>query len=176
MNEITTLLTCLHPLLDSKIYRQLQIVSEALLMMTGRITMLSMSRWTGKGGSYRTLQRFFKQDIPWLNLNWAIAKKSLEKSDGVVLVAGDATTVTKSGKKTFGLGRFFSSIYSRAVPGIAFQILSLLEVNKRISWPILIEQILPKPKTKKEQNPKKKQNEAEVDPKVQKTRIAVMSN
>jgi putative transposase len=53
MTEITTLLTCLYPLLDSTLYRQLIIVSETLLAMTGRITMLSISRWAGKGGSYR---------------------------------------------------------------------------------------------------------------------------
>jgi putative transposase len=80
----------------------------------------------------------------------------LKKSTGAILIAGDATTVTKSGKKTFGLGKFFSSIYSRAVPGIAFQVLSLIDVEKRKSWPMLIEQILPKPKQKKPSAKKKK--------------------
>jgi len=51
MNEITTILTCLHPLLDTNTYRQLQVISQILLMMTGRITMLSISRWAGKGGA-----------------------------------------------------------------------------------------------------------------------------
>ncbi len=142
MNEITTLLTCLHPLLDTSTYRQLQIISQTLLAMTGRITMLSMSRWAGKGASYRTMQRFFAKDILWDSLDWAIAAAFLKQHSGAILIAGDATTVTKSGKKTYGLGRFFSSIYSRAVPGIAFQTLSLLDVDKRTSWLMLIEQIL----------------------------------
>jgi len=51
MNEITTILTCLHALLDTNTYRQLQVISQTLLMMTGRITMPSISRWTGKGGA-----------------------------------------------------------------------------------------------------------------------------
>ena len=148
MTEITTLFTYLHPLLTSTHYRQLMMISEALLAMTGRITMLNISRWTGKGGSYRTIQRFFMSNIQWDALNWAIIKRSLS-SQGVILAAGDATTVTKSGKKTHGLGRFFSSIYSRAVPGIAFQTLSLIDVTTRFSWPLLIEQILPKPKQDK---------------------------
>ena len=148
MTEITTLFTYLHPLLTSTHYRQLMMISEALLAMTGRITMLNISRWTGKGGSYRTIQRFFMSNIQWDALNWAIVKRSLS-SQGVILAAGDATTVTKSGKKTHGLGRFFSSIYSRAVPGIAFQTLSLIDVTTRFSWPLLIEQILPKPKQDK---------------------------
>ena len=155
MNEITTILTCLHPLLDTSTYRQLRIISQTLLVMTGRITMLSISRWAEKGGSYRTVQRFFTKEIRWDSLNWAIAKTLLTKS-GPIIIAGDATTVTKSGKKTFGLGKFFSSIYSRAVPGIAFQTLSLLDVENRTSWPMLIEQILPKPKQKTKKKKKEK--------------------
>jgi len=149
MNEINTILTSLQPLLKRSTYRQFQLIIQTLLAMTGRITMLSISRWAEKGGSYRTVQRFFTKDIPWSSLNWAIAKEFSLQDDAPILIAGDATTITKSGKKTFGLGKFFSSIYSRAVPGISFQVLSLLNVEKRTSWPILIEQILPKPKPEK---------------------------
>lgn len=155
MNEIATILVCLHPLLDRSTYRQLLVISESLLAMTGRVTMLGISRWAEPGGSYRTIQRFFAKDICWPSLNWSIAKASFGDSSGVIIAAGDATTVTKSGKETFGLGKFFSSIYSRPVPGIAFQCLSLLNVEKRKSWPILTEQILPKPKQEKS-NPQKK--------------------
>lgn len=159
MTDLCTLLICLRPLLDTSTYRQLQIISQTILMMTGRITMLGISRWAEKGCSYRTVQRFFTKNIPWGALNWVIAKSFLKQYAGDIIIAGDATTVTKSGRKTFGLGKFFSSIYSRAVPGIAFQTLSLLNTKMRMSWPILIEQILPKPKQKKstcQKNKKKK--------------------
>ena len=116
MNEINTLLIVLQPFLSTAHFRQLTLISEALLMMQGRITMLGISRWTRRGGSYRTIQRFFTTSIDWGALNWQLIKPFVSKSSGVMLIAGDATTVTKSGKETFGLGRFFSSIYSRAVP------------------------------------------------------------
>lgn len=164
MTEITTLLTCLHPLLSSTHYRQIITVSEALLAMTGRITMLGISRWARKGGSYRTVQRFFMSTIQWDVLNWAIIKASLS-THGVILIAGDATTVTKSGKETHGLGRFFSSIYSRAVPGIAFQTLSLIDVNARSSWPLLMKQMLPKAKQKKSATAVKKTKRGKGRPK-----------
>ena len=153
MSEITTLLLSLQPLLSSNLFRQLAIVSEALLMMQGRVTMLGISRWTRRGGSYRTLQRFFLSDIDWGPLNWRLIKPQLTPQ-GVILIAGDATTVTKSGQQTFGLGRFFSSIYSRAVPGIAFQTLSLIDVEARRSWPVLMEQIAPKKPKEKEESHK----------------------
>lgn len=158
MIELITLFSCLSPLLDKTTLKQLSVITQALLMMTGRITMLGISRWAGKGGSYRTIQRFFNKNIHWEKLNWALSKPTLQEQNGVILIAGDATTVTKSGKKTFGLGRFFSSIYSRAVPGIAFQTLSLIDVGARCSWPILTEQMQPKTKkeTKKENGKGKK--------------------
>ena len=144
MTEISTLLTCLHTLISATHLRQLQIISLAMLSMSGRVTMLGLSRWTQKGGSYRTIQRFFSEKIPWDALNLALVSFCLDQKSGVVLIAGDATTVTKSGKETFGLGKFFSSIYSRAVPGLSFQCLSLIDVNGRKSWPVMMEQILPK--------------------------------
>ena len=164
MTEITTLFTCLHPLLDSTLHRQLIMISETLLAMTGRITMLGISRWAGKGGSYRTIQRFFTSTLPWDTLNWAILK-TLLPAQGVILIAGDATTVTKSGKETHGLGRFFSSIYSRAVPGIAFQTLSLIDVTARSSWPLLMEQILPNIKSASSDKQKQKNKQGRGRPK-----------
>ncbi|MCO5196627.1 MAG: transposase [Anaerolineae bacterium] len=43
--------------------RQLSVIIPALLAMTGRVTMLGISRWAEKGGSYRTIQRFFHTAI-----------------------------------------------------------------------------------------------------------------
>ena len=58
MSEITTVLLCLQPLLSTSLFHQLTIISEALLMMQGRVTMSGISCWTRRGGSYRTIQRF----------------------------------------------------------------------------------------------------------------------
>lgn len=155
MSEITTILLCLQPAVSTTLFRQLRLISEALLMMQGRVTMLGISRWAGKGGSYRTIQRFFLSPILWETVNWTLIKPWLCQRVGAILIAGDATTVTKAGKKTYGLGRFFSSIYSRAVPGIAFQTLSLIDVGNRCSWPVLMEQLAPPVKQNKTPKPAK---------------------
>jgi putative transposase len=49
--------------------------------------------------------------------------------------------VTKSGKMTYGLDRFFSSLYGKTVPGLCFLSLSLLSVKRRTSYPVLTEQV-----------------------------------
>jgi hypothetical protein len=44
--------------LDATSLHRMGIVVTALFAMSGRVTMLGISRWSGKGGSYRTIQRF----------------------------------------------------------------------------------------------------------------------
>ena len=58
MLDILTLLQCLQPYIGATSMRQLSRIVQAMLAMTGRVTMLGISRWTDFGGSYRTIQRF----------------------------------------------------------------------------------------------------------------------
>jgi putative transposase len=97
---------------------------SAMLVMTGRITMLGLSRWAGKGGSYRTMQRFFSTVLPWATLFWVFVRQHVYRPEEVYLLAGDAVVATKAGKPTQGLDRFFSSLYGKPVPGLAFFTLS----------------------------------------------------
>lgn len=122
--------------------RQFSTIAMALLAMTGRVTMLGISRWTANGGSYRTVQRFFSTVIPWASLFWLLFRSHLFDPDDAYLLAGDETVVTKSGKHTPGLDRFFSSLYGKSVPGLAFFTLSLISTKQRRSFPISVEQVL----------------------------------
>ncbi len=63
ITEIIATLSALSPHLNRRTLNQLAIIVEAVLAMTGRVTMLGLSRWAEKGGSYRTVQRFFKEKI-----------------------------------------------------------------------------------------------------------------
>jgi hypothetical protein len=122
--------------------RQFSCIVEALLAMTGRVTMRGISRWTAKGGSYRTVQRFFTTLLPWATLFWLFFRTHLFLPDDVYLLAGDETVVTKAGKHTHGLDRFFASLYGKPVPGLAFFTLSLLSTKQHRSFPIALEQVV----------------------------------
>lgn len=140
MTDIIALLACLDQCVDKTTVRQLNRIIVAMLTMTGRVTMLGLSRWTAKGGSYRTIQRLFGKSLPWLQMSWLFVRHHLLNSDDEFLLAGDETVVTKAGKQTYGLDRFFSSIYGKPVPGLAFFALSLVSVQARKSYPLLVEQ------------------------------------
>jgi len=141
MPDIMVVLACLSQCIEPTTLRQLGRVIEALLSISGRVTMKGLSRWSSKGGSYRTIQRLFNTPLNWLALNWLLIRHHLWDADDVALISGDHVVVTKSGKTTYGLDRFFSSLYGKAVPGLCFLTLSLLSVKHRISYPMVTEQV-----------------------------------
>jgi len=105
--DILTLFACFETLATPTSCRQLAIIAEAILTLTGRVTMLSISRWTARGGSYRTINRFFATDLSWTELLVKFFQTHLFNPRNEFILAGDATTVTKSGKRTHGIGLFF---------------------------------------------------------------------
>lgn len=141
MAEIMALLTKISQTVSGTELRQLSVIVPAMLAMTGSVTMLNLSRWTGKGGSYKTISRFYNTKIAWLKVNWALSGKQLAETDAIYLIGGDETVVTKAGKKTYGLDRFFSSIYKRAVPGLSFFGVTLISVATQQATMMLMEQL-----------------------------------
>jgi putative transposase len=148
MVAILPLLLCLHPEMTMTSIRQFSRIALALLAMTGRVTMLGISRWSGQGGSYRTIQRFFATTLPWASLFWLFFRTHLFQSDDLYLLAGDETVVTKAGTHTHGLDRFFASLYGKSVPGLAFFTLSLISTTQRRSFPLALEQVVRSPEEK----------------------------
>jgi putative transposase len=61
---------------------------------------------------------------PWLSSYWLFFKVHLLRPEDEYILAGDESVITKTGKKTYGIDRFFSSIYGKPVPGLAFFALS----------------------------------------------------
>jgi len=140
--DILALLQCLQPAVSRTTLRQCSRVVAALLAMTGRVTMLGISRWAGPGGSYRTVQRFFSQVLPWAMLFWVFFRQHIYRADEAYLLVGDEVVATKAGKLTHGLDRFFASLYGKPVPGLAFFTLSLVSVQARRSFPMRVEQVV----------------------------------
>lgn len=141
--NILPLLQCLEPGLTRTHIRQLSCIILAMLSMTGRVTMLGISRWTERGGSYRTVQRFFStQALPWAQLCWLFFRQHLLCADDTYVLAGDETVVTKAGKQTHGLDRFFAGLYQRVVPGLSFFTFSLVSTQQRCAYPLRIEQVV----------------------------------
>jgi putative transposase len=142
MTEILALLQPLEHSISKTTIKQLSRIITAMIAMSGRVTMLGISRWAGTGGSYRSIQRFFYTVIPWSQVFWEFIHNNLMKKEDVYLLAGDECVVTKSGKKTYGLDLFFSGLLKRTIPSLSFFTLALVNVKERRSYPICMEQTI----------------------------------
>ena len=151
MTEILALLQNIAPVVSPTILLQLSHVLYGLLITNGRITMLEISRWTERGGSYRTLQRLYHTPLLWLQIQWVFFTSQLQKADHDYIAAGDEVVFGKAGRETYGIGRFFSSLQNRVIPGLSFFTFSVIDVKERQSYPIQAVQMV----KEKEENKKK---------------------
>lgn len=122
--------------------------------------MLGISRWSEKGGSYRSIQRFYTTVIPWAQVFWAFFRAHLFEQQDTYLLAGDESVVTKAGKHTHGLDYFFSNLQQRTVPGLSFFTLSLVSLQQRRSYPLYVEQQIRTEAEKAESKAKKQAKKA----------------
>jgi putative transposase len=138
--NILTLFACCSPLISTVSIARLADIAQAVLTMTGRITMLGISRWSEKGNSYRTIQRFYAAKLPWAEMLAEFVRHHLFNPNHEYILAGDATTVTKSGSETHGINRFFSGCLGAVVKGLEFFVISLIDVERRESYPLAVNQ------------------------------------
>jgi putative transposase len=139
------ILALLKPIEDSiskTTLKQMSRIILAMLAMTGRVTMMGLARWAGEGGSYRTIQRFYSTAIPWVEVFWQFFSQCLLQKEDVYIIAGDESVVSKAGKNTYGLGRYFSGLQQKVIPSLSFFVFSLVNVNQRHSYPVCVEQTI----------------------------------
>lgn len=156
MTEILALLQNIAPVVSATILQQMSHVIYGMLISNGRITMLELSRWTEKGGSYRTLQRLYHTPLLWLQIQWIFFIRQVQKTNHEYIAAGDEVVFGKAGKETYGIGRFFSGLQNRVIPGLSFFVFSLINVKERQSYPIQAIQMV----KEKEANQKKVKKKA----------------
>ena len=132
--DIVALLQCLQPAVTKTTRRQCSRIVLAMLVMTGRVTMLGLSRGPGQGAVIGRCNAFSPRSsrgppcsgcsfvsmctVPRMSTSWSAMNLA-----------------TKAGKQTHGLDRSFSSLYGKPVPGLAFFALSLVSTQQRRSFP-----------------------------------------
>ncbi|MBZ0278131.1 MAG: transposase [Anaerolineae bacterium] len=140
MSDIVALLRCLTPYLSNTTMRQMKQIIVAMLCIPDRVTMLSIVRWTERGGSYRTIQRWYHTPLDWAAMLWAVVRVYLLDPGGEYLLASDEVVISKAGKATHGRGRFYSSLAQRPINSVSFLAVSLIDVQARRSYPLQVEQ------------------------------------
>lgn len=94
------------------------------LGMQCRYTFSNMSRWGGL--SEKSYRNGFDRLFDWFNFNIRLVKQSCGKE---VLAVFDPSYIKKSGKKTYGLGKFWSGTRQRALKGLEIGCLAFVDVS-----------------------------------------------
>jgi putative transposase len=154
--DILTLFTCCSTVATATSIRQMAIIAQAILTRTGRVTMLSISRWAGACGSYQTVNRFFATRLAWMALKVKFFQTHLFNPTAEYFAVGDETIVSKAGHSTHGLGRFYSGLKKQVIKGLSFFVFSLVNVNESESSPLAVKQMLKEEGEKTEPPQKRK--------------------
>jgi putative transposase len=129
---------------NSPTFNTFNIIVMTMLYMSGSKNMLNISRWAKL--SYKKVERFFDKSICWLSINLAFLNFLVNKSE--FILASDETLATKSGNKTHGLDKFFSSTLKKVVKAICMNYISLIDVNSGKSHPVYCRQLVFTPEEK----------------------------
>jgi putative transposase len=141
--------------------RILNEICKGIFRLNGKVTGLNISRYTDKGGSHRSIQRFFKSKINWKNLKLKLFEVFFFSTEDTYMLVADECVKGKSGKSTFGIDRFFSSMSGKVIPSISFLHFAFLSEKNHDSYSVSAEQIVKEKKkvvSKKKTSKKKKKS------------------
>jgi len=119
-----------------------------ILALRGRVNYRNLARY----GDYseRTYSRQFQGPFPWLDFHAKTLRTALPEAHELI-AAQDASFIPKSGKKTYGLDKFYNSVVSRPERGLEISALAVIDVTQKGAYIAAVEQTPPTPELKKEQ-------------------------
>lgn len=114
---------------------------ELLFSIQGRINFENLSRYSKYDES--TFGRRFAEFFDWLGFNQSIISSAKVGTQGIVVCAIDCSFISKSGKKTFGLDKFWSGCAQATKKGLEISVLALIDVAAAMAWTLDVTQTPP---------------------------------
>jgi hypothetical protein len=111
---------------------------ELLFSIHGRVTFENLSRYSFYDES--TFRRRFSQFFDWLSFNASLIKSADIGKTGAVIAAIDCSFISKSGKKTFGIDKFWSGCANVSKKGLEISVLALIDVATATAWTLDVTQ------------------------------------
>jgi hypothetical protein len=105
---------------------------ELLFSIQGRINFENLSRFSFYDES--TFRRRFSQFFDWLGFNKSLIETAKVGCQGKVIAVIDCSFISKSGKHTFGLDKFWSGCLGKAKKGLEISVLGLIDVFTATAW------------------------------------------
>lgn len=108
-----------------------------ILALRGRFNYRNLARY----GAYceHTYARHFAQPFPWLAYHAQVIQQAVPASHQL-MIAQDASFVPKSGKASWGIGRFYNGCASRVERGQEISTLAVVDLTQKGAYVVAVEQ------------------------------------
>jgi len=112
----------------------------AILTARGKINFRNLSRYSDL--SERTYSRQFAKPFEFVAFNREVINEGTGRENERIVVC-DASFVSKSGKKTYGLDRFWNGCHSRTEKGLEVSSVAIVDVEKNTGFTLSVRQTEP---------------------------------
>lgn len=112
-----------------------------LYSMQGRANFENMSRYCKV--DEKTFRRNYSKFFDWLRFNYLLFELWGKTPGGTILAALDCSFVSKSGKSTYGLDKFWSGVLQRSKRGLEISVIALIDVLSASAWVLDVTQTPP---------------------------------
>ena len=108
----------------------------AFLSGKGRNNFLHLSRWANI--SAKTLSRNFRKSFDFSKFNSLLV--DIFYPNQAFIIAIDCSYIAKSGKNSYGLGKFWSGCLQKAVKGLEISVIALVGINNKVCFSCSVQQ------------------------------------
>ena len=100
---------------------------RTVALIPGKINFTRLSRYGGR--TAKTFASNFKSSVDWMRVNMGIARESIGDGDDIA-IAIDPSFISKSGRLTYGIGRFWSGVAQRVKRGLEIMVIGAISLSK----------------------------------------------
>lgn len=116
------------------------ILFKTVLAVSGRVNFLNLSRYSDL--NEKTYSRNFRRPFDFLRFNSLVIEQVYHLHHQYIL-ALDASYIFKSGKATYGLGKFWNGVQGRSTKGLEISSIALVDVTDRVAYTLTVSQVPP---------------------------------
>ncbi|MCA1628463.1 MAG: transposase [Acidobacteria bacterium] len=110
--------------------------------LRGRVNFRNLARYSTY--SERTFHRQFRKEFDFAKFNQLAITQAVSPA-ATLLLAQDASFISKSGKRTYGLDRFFNGCAHRVERGLEVSAIALVDVTGASAFTLSVKQTPPRP-------------------------------
>lgn len=100
---------------------------RTVALIPGKVNFTRLSRYGGR--TAKTFASNFKASVDWMEVNMGIARESIGEGDDIA-IAIDPSFISKAGRLTYGIGRFWSGVAQRVKRGLEIMAIGAVSLSR----------------------------------------------